>query len=262
MESEGQPTIFPVLRYKDARASIDWLVRAFGFDKHAEHAGPEGTIAHAEVGLGAGLLAISSWTPPTDANPWSNVRQGLYVVVTDPDAHHARAKSAGAEIASPLTDMDYGSRDYAARDLDGNLWGFGTYNMGGRRGAVTFVPELRCHDAPAAVAFFTRAFGFESTFEVPGPNGSLVHGELHFGEGVLVGQLSQGGEWADLKQFVNVVVDDPDRHHARAKAAGADIVMGPKDTPFGARFYAARDPEGFLWWLSTYKPAKKQIDES
>jgi uncharacterized glyoxalase superfamily protein PhnB len=74
-------------------------------------------------------------------------------------------------------------------------------------------------------------------------------------EGVLyVGPFAQGNEWADVKQFVNVIIDDPDGHHARAKAAGAAIVIPPRDTPFGARFYAARDPEGFLWWLSTYKP--------
>jgi len=51
----------------------------------------------------------------------------VYVVVGDPDAHHDRAKAAGAEIVAGLTDTDYGSRDYSARDPDGNLWSFGTY---------------------------------------------------------------------------------------------------------------------------------------
>jgi uncharacterized glyoxalase superfamily protein PhnB len=259
MKSEGQPTIFPVLRYKDARAGIDWLMRAFGFENQAEFAGPDGTIVHAEIGFGAGVLSISSMMPPTPANPWSSVRQGIYMRVTDPDAHHGQAKGAGAEIVGPLQDMEYGSRDYAARDLDGHLWGFGTYDMGGRTGDATFVPELRYHDAPAAVAWLTRAFGFRSTFQVSGPNGSLVHGELRFGEGALyVGPMAEGGEWGKVTQFVNVVIDDPDGHHARAEAAGATIVIGPTDTPFGARFYAARDPEGFLWWLSTYRPAKSQ----
>jgi uncharacterized glyoxalase superfamily protein PhnB len=52
----------------------------------------------------------------------------LYVVVDDPDAHHERAKAAGAEIVRELEDQDYGSRDYSARDPEGNLWSFGTYN--------------------------------------------------------------------------------------------------------------------------------------
>jgi uncharacterized glyoxalase superfamily protein PhnB len=54
----------------------------------------------------------------------------VYVVVDDPDAHHDRAVAAGAEVVRPLADLDYGSRDYAARDPEGNLWSFGTYRPG------------------------------------------------------------------------------------------------------------------------------------
>jgi uncharacterized glyoxalase superfamily protein PhnB len=52
----------------------------------------------------------------------------IYVVVGDPDAHYARAKKAGAAIVRDITDEDYGSREYSARDLEGNLWSFGTYD--------------------------------------------------------------------------------------------------------------------------------------
>jgi uncharacterized glyoxalase superfamily protein PhnB len=55
----------------------------------------------------------------------------LYVAVDDPDAHHDRAKAAGAEILMPLTDQSYGSREYAARDPEGNVWCFGTFQPGG-----------------------------------------------------------------------------------------------------------------------------------
>ena len=57
-------------------------------------------------------------------------RGWCYVVVTDADAHHAQAVAAGAEIVSPPTDLDYGSRDYGARDPEGNRWSFGTYTPG------------------------------------------------------------------------------------------------------------------------------------
>ena len=50
--------------------------------------------------------------------------------VADPDAHHARAKAAGAVITQPLKDEDYGSRGYSARDPEGNEWCFGTYEPG------------------------------------------------------------------------------------------------------------------------------------
>jgi uncharacterized glyoxalase superfamily protein PhnB len=51
----------------------------------------------------------------------------VYVVVEDADAHHDRAKAAGAKVTMELRDTDYGSRDYAATDLEGNSWYFGTY---------------------------------------------------------------------------------------------------------------------------------------
>ena len=53
---------------------------------------------------------------------------GINIVVADPDAHYERARAAGAEIVRELTDEDYGSREYSARDLEGNLWSFGTYD--------------------------------------------------------------------------------------------------------------------------------------
>ena len=66
--------------------------------------------------------------PADPGNPWSTTRQGIYVRVDDVDAHHARAKAAGAEIVRPLADTDYGAREYSVRDLEGNLWSFGTYD--------------------------------------------------------------------------------------------------------------------------------------
>jgi uncharacterized glyoxalase superfamily protein PhnB len=52
----------------------------------------------------------------------------LYAVIEDPDAHHDRAVAAGATVVRELSDQDYGSREYSARDLEGNLWSFGTYD--------------------------------------------------------------------------------------------------------------------------------------
>lgn len=49
-----------------------------------------------------------------------------YVVTADPDAVHDRAVAAGAEVVRGLTDQDHGSREFVARDRDGNLWSFGT----------------------------------------------------------------------------------------------------------------------------------------
>jgi uncharacterized glyoxalase superfamily protein PhnB len=253
--STVKPSIVPVFRYNDARAAIDWLIQAFGFRKHAEHEGPNGTIAHAELTFGPSVVGISSAAPPTSDNPWSHIRQGIYACVPDIDAHYERAKSAGADIVMPIRDMDYGSREYAARDSEGHIWSFGTYEMARGDGAPTLFPELHYNDCRTALAFLERAFGFMKTFEVPGPDGRLVHAELKLGDSALfVGTFPRDPKWVGLAELVCAFVEDPDQHHLRSKAGGATIVTPPTDTPFGARQYSARDPEGFVWLFGTYRP--------
>lgn len=123
-----RPNIFPALRYKDGPAALQWLAKASGFQSHFEVPGPDNTIAHAQMTLGAGMIMLGSAAKPDPNNPWAAASQGLYVRVDDVDAHHARAKAAGAEIVMALHDTDYGSREYSARDPDGHLWSFGTYD--------------------------------------------------------------------------------------------------------------------------------------
>lgn len=249
------PNIFPVLRYADARAGIDWLVRAFGFESVEEHAWAGGSIAHAELRLGTGLISLGTAGAPVEGNPWTAARHGVYVAVGDVDAHYARAEAAGAEIAMPLHDTSYGSRDYSVRDMAGHLWGFGTYTMSAEEGEPNIFPELR-YGSPEALGWLAKAFGFEPTAQIPGADGTIVHAEMRLGDGTIMvslGPESQG--WGGLNQATSVRVDDPDAHYARAKAAGAAIVYEPWTTHYGARSYWARDREGFLWGFSTYRPA-------
>ncbi len=125
-------TIFPALRYRDAPAAIDWLRRAFGFERLAVHAGPDGTVAPAELALGDdGVVMLGSARPdafggrsPRDVGA---VSQSLYVWVADVDGHHARAEAAGADVFRPPMDTGYGSREYSCRDLEGHVWSFGSY---------------------------------------------------------------------------------------------------------------------------------------
>jgi uncharacterized glyoxalase superfamily protein PhnB len=132
MSESLRPNIFPAMRYRDADAAIKWLGEAFGFEEKSVHRGDDGTVQHAEMRLGAGMIMFGqhrpdSWFGSKEPDPLTSTI-GLYVVVPDPDTHHTRAKAAGAEIVRPLNDQDYGSREYSARDLEGNLWSFGTYD--------------------------------------------------------------------------------------------------------------------------------------
>lgn len=119
------PTVFPTLSYDDADAALDFLARAFAAETHALYRADEGAIHHAEVRLGNGIVMFGS--AREDAAATRGRGGGIYVVVDDPDAHCARARNAGAEIIRDLHDTDYGSREYSARDPEGNAWHFGTY---------------------------------------------------------------------------------------------------------------------------------------
>jgi len=124
-----RPNIFPALHYRDPDAALEWLKRAFGFEEKAVYRGDDGRIQHAELRLGDGLIMFGG-IPATGA-PSTNGAQPpvtIYAVVSDPDAHYERAKKAGAEIVRQLADQPYGSREYGARDLEGNAWSFGTYD--------------------------------------------------------------------------------------------------------------------------------------
>jgi uncharacterized glyoxalase superfamily protein PhnB len=119
--------VSPCLSYRDPAAALEWLERAFGFERGAVHE-DGGKIVHAEVWHGDTCVMFG---PARDdglgGQPGS---ASSYVVVDDADAHHDRAKRVGAEIVMEPRDTDYGSRDYAARDPDGNIWNFGTYRPG------------------------------------------------------------------------------------------------------------------------------------
>ena len=121
MDANG-PTLYPVLRYADAKAALDWLERAFGFQRMVAYEDDQGVVRHAELGFGTGVMMLGTADPdaPLHFTP-------PYVYVADPDTHHARAAAAGAEIVQAPRVAPHGSREYTARDLEGNEWYFGTY---------------------------------------------------------------------------------------------------------------------------------------
>ena len=124
------PQVWPTLRANDARALIRFLVDVVGFEETAVY-GEGDVVDHAELAWPPGGGVMLGSVRPDDANPEAAPtepgRFSAYVVVDEPDALCARVRAGGAEITMELTDMDYGSRDFALRDPEGNHWYFGTY---------------------------------------------------------------------------------------------------------------------------------------
>jgi uncharacterized glyoxalase superfamily protein PhnB len=126
------PTIIPSLRYDNAPAAIDWLCTAFGFERNMIVDGPNGTIAHAQLSYGNGMIMCGSYRKDeyrmeSPGHLDGVVTGAIYVVVAEVDVHYARAKAAGATIVREPVDQEYGGRDYSCRDLEGHIWSFGTY---------------------------------------------------------------------------------------------------------------------------------------
>jgi uncharacterized glyoxalase superfamily protein PhnB len=123
------PQVWPTLRARDARALIRFLVDAFGFEETVVY-GDGDVVHHAQLSwpLGGGIMLGSAREDgPSDEWPLQPGSFGAYVVTDDPDGLCQRARAAGAEIMSDVHETDYGSRDFAARDPEGNRWSFGTY---------------------------------------------------------------------------------------------------------------------------------------
>ena len=127
------PRIWLTLRARDAHALIRFLVDAFGFEETVVYADGD-TVHHAQLAWppGGGIMLGTA----REGTPWSQQpgTSAAYVVTDDPDALHQRAKAAGAEIVAAPVDQEYGSREFIARDPEGNLWSFGTYRGEPRKG--------------------------------------------------------------------------------------------------------------------------------
>lgn len=121
------------------------------------------------------------------------------------------------------------------------------------RSALT--PALSYRDPKAALKFLEAAFGFDLVMLIEDAEGNLAHSEMRFGDSLVM----IGNEWTDRHkspasidglntQSVHIHVEgDVDAHCARARAAGAEILMEPEDQFYGDRTYRCRDLEGHFW---------------
>jgi uncharacterized glyoxalase superfamily protein PhnB len=122
-------TIFPILRYTDARAAIRWLCGAFGFSERFAVPETGDFVRHAQLSLGTSLIMLGSSRDDGLTSPQAvgAATQALYVYVPDLDEHFERARLAGAAITAPPQDTGFCAREYHVRDPEGHSWTFGTY---------------------------------------------------------------------------------------------------------------------------------------
>ena len=135
MNNQANGSIIPGMSYHDAPAAIDWLCNAFGFSPHLVVPDENGGIAHAQLTLGRGMIMLGSFREGSEYDNLvstprlaGSTTQAAYIVIEEIDEHYRRAVEAGAEIVYAIADQEYGGRLYSARDPEGHLWNFGSYD--------------------------------------------------------------------------------------------------------------------------------------
>ena len=130
---------------------------------------------------------------------------------------------------------------------------------------ATVISSLRYRDAAAAIEWLCGVAGFTKHSVYPGPEGTIEHSELAFGNGMIMVSSIRDSEFGKYMaqpdevggretQSLYLIVSDADVVYKKAKAAGADILIDIKDESYGGRGFSCRDPEGHIWNFGTYDP--------
>jgi uncharacterized glyoxalase superfamily protein PhnB len=139
--------VIPVLHYPDLRAAVNWLGAVFGFEEQLR-------IGHhrSQLRLGHGVVLAAQSDPPQLAGVSGT--HAVFVRIEQVDAHHARARAAGARIASPPADYACGERQYTTVDPGGHVWIFSqpladAVTVAESRDEVSCAPPWPLHSRPS-----------------------------------------------------------------------------------------------------------------
>jgi uncharacterized glyoxalase superfamily protein PhnB len=128
--TSSRPTFASAVYYRDPFAALDWLEKAFGFERQFVVATPDGKLAHSEMRFGEGCVMICGgwpgmpYTSPADLE-YKNTQSVHVQLKSGIDAHYERARAAGATVVREIADQFYGDRVYVVSDPEGHVWSFG-----------------------------------------------------------------------------------------------------------------------------------------
>lgn len=124
--SDSRPGLVSAVVYRDPKAAIAFLEKAFGFDLTLLIEDADGNLAHSQMDYAGHRIMIGNEWSENHASPASiggRNTQSVHIYITaDVDAHCERAKAAGAEILMPPETQFYGARTYRCRDPEGHIW--------------------------------------------------------------------------------------------------------------------------------------------
>jgi PhnB protein len=244
----GFNNIAPYIVVNGAASFIEFLKSAFAGIERIRMAQPNGSIMHAEVGIGNSVIELA------DANQQHPLRPAVvHLYVDSADATYVRALEAGARSVYSVADQPWGDRQGCVKDLFGNVWYIAMPNgwVPGPEGLRSVQPFLHLRDAHNIIPFLKSAFGAEILGIAKSPEGKLLHSTVKIGIATL--EVNEAhGEFQTRPCYLHVYVPDADALYAQALRAGATSVEPPTDKPYGDRSAAVKDPFGNTWFLATY----------
>lgn len=245
----GINNIVPYILVNGAAKFMEFLVSAFEATERIRVPRPDGSIMHAEVGIGDSVIELG------DANEQYPARSATtHLYVPDSDATYARALQVGAaSIYAPSDDHPSGDRWGAVRDPFGNGWYIATPKgwTPGPEGLRAVQPYLHLRDAHKMIPFIEAAFGAEALGVHKSPDGKVLHATIGIANATF--EIDEAhGEFQPSPCYLHVYVPDTDALYAQAIRAGAISVTPPQNAPYGDRAATVKDPFGNTWFLATY----------
>lgn len=128
LRPDGAPQVLPYLYYPDARVALEFLVDAFGFTEVHALRDDDGTVWHADLSTGDGMVMIGPGMAAFGTTPVTDDRSAsarTFVYVDDVDEHFRRARDAGARVVEEPADQGP-NRVCCVADCGGHQWLFGT----------------------------------------------------------------------------------------------------------------------------------------
>jgi PhnB protein len=245
----GFNNIAPYILVNGAAEFIEFLKAAFQGTERIRVPQPDGSIMHAEVGIGDSVIELG------DANEQHPVRPtAVHLYVADADATFAQTVKAGATVLQPVENTPWGDRQGSVKDKFGNRWYIGMSQgwTPGPEGIRNVQPYLHLRDARKFIPFAEAVFGAAAEGVATSEDGKVLHATVRIGNGTL--EIDEASEQnAPSPCYLHVYVPDADGVYEKALRAGATSVEGPNDKPYGERSAGIKDPFGNVWWAATYK---------
>ncbi len=244
----GFTSITPYIVIKGAAQLIEFLKSAFEGVERLRVPQPDGSIMHAEVAVGNGMIEMGDANEQFPSSPTD-----IHLYVDDCDATYERALRAGATSLYAPVDQDYGDREGGVRDAFGNVWYIATPKAWtpGPEGLRSVQPFLHLRGAEKMIPFLEAAFGAEAMGVAKSPEGAVLHATIRIGNATL--EVAEAhGEYQPKPCHLHVYVPDTNAVYAQALRAGATSIEAPVDKPYGDRAAGVKDAWGNSWFIATH----------